>query len=117
MKAQTQTEITLGQITEALDKFRLAEARDSLYKYVGANLTITGKVEKVAKRDGLRLCVKVDGMGGERSLIVFADFNDETQQQRIKDKKIRKGSAIELTGKFCTFGETTVTVDNSCMTT
>ncbi len=71
-KPQTKQTITLETIIEAFSKFPVPEARSLLSEHIGASLCIKGVIEKVIKRDGLKLYVKTDG----QTFMIFADFTD-----------------------------------------
>ena len=102
MKPTAQKQITLDEIAHALDTNSLADARALLADYTGAQLVVQGTLLKTAKRDGLRLVIKADA--GKRSFEIYANFSDEAERQKILDAKIKKNSAVVVTGKFASFG-------------
>ncbi len=91
---------SLQTITRALSQTDLESARESLAFAIGASLEISGKVLKFVKRD--ELCRLVIEAGENLDLTVFADF------KRAQKKKMRKGSAVMIRGKFQSFGASAV---------
>jgi hypothetical protein len=110
-KPQTKQTITLETIIEAFDKYSVPEAREMLSDRIGARLSIKGVIEKVIKRDGLKLFVKPDGL--PKTFMIFADFYDEKERERIRQSKLRKGSMVAFTGDFRTAGYCALTM-NGC---
>lgn len=109
-KPQTKQTITLETIIETIGALALADARAVLYERTGASLSIRGVVEKVIKRDGLKLYVRAEGVG--RTFMIFADFTDEEEQAKVVREKMRKGSQVAFTGDFRTVGHSAATMDN-----
>ena len=67
---------------------------------VGAVLDIIGKVQKVVRRDGQ--CKLVIEPGNAPGFVVFADcFYDA---EIVINRKIRKGSAVSVRGRFASYG-------------
>jgi len=87
---------SLQTIKSALSLSDLESARADLSFAVGASLEVSGRVVKVVRRDG-RYKIVI-GPGEDTDLIIFADF------KRVQKKKLRKGSAVLIRGKFQTFG-------------
>ncbi len=67
---------------------------------VGAVLDIAGKVQKVVKRDGQ--CKLVIEPGDVPGFVVFADCQPDAE--KIKARKIRKGSFVLVRGRLHSFG-------------
>ncbi len=112
-KPQRKLTITLETIKEAFDKYSVPEARAILYVHIGASLSIKGVIEKVIKRDGgLKLYVKPDGLPQDKSFMIFADFRDEKEGEKIRATKARKGSKVVIAGDFPTAGYCAATMDN-----
>jgi hypothetical protein len=78
----------------------LQTARDSLVFAVGASVDVSGKVQKLVKRDGQ--CKLVVEPGDVSGFIVFADCTSDAET--VRNSKIRKGSSVRVKGKFQTFG-------------
>jgi hypothetical protein len=67
---------------------------------VGSFLDVSGKVQKVVKREGLcRLVIESDN---EPDFVIFADCPGELE--KIKAQKIRKGSLCSVRGRLHSFG-------------
>jgi hypothetical protein len=90
----------LKAIVDALDGSDVLTARDSLSAVVGAVVDVSGKVQKVVKREGQ--CKLVIEPGDVPSFVVFADCL--TDAAKVTARKIRKGSLVRVKGKFQTFG-------------
>jgi ribosome-associated protein YbcJ (S4-like RNA binding protein) len=90
----------LKAIVDALDGSDVATARDRLSAVVGAVVDISGKVQKVVKRDGQ--CKLVIQPGDVPGFVVFADCISDAET--VRNSKIRKGSSVRVKGKFQTFG-------------
>jgi hypothetical protein len=90
----------LKAIVDALDGSDVLTARDSLSQLVGAVVDISGKVQKVVKRDGQ--CKLVIQPGDVPGFIVFADCLSDAET--VIKRKTRKGSSVRVKGKFQTFG-------------
>jgi hypothetical protein len=67
---------------------------------VGAAVDISGKVQKLVKRDGQ--CKLVIEPGDVPGFVVFADCLSDAET--VIKRKIRKGSLVLVKGKFQTFG-------------
>lgn len=110
-KPQTKLTITLETIIEAFDGNPLPQAREILYDSIGAQLDIEGVIEKVIKRDGgMKLMVKPHGVS--KPLMIFAEFTDEKEREKIKQNKFRKGSKVSINGDFRTAGYCAATINN-----
>jgi ribosome-associated protein YbcJ (S4-like RNA binding protein) len=94
----------LKAIVDALDGSDVQAARDSLSAVVGAVVDISGKVQKVVKREGQ--CKLVIQPGDVPGFVVFADCISDAET--VRNSKIRKGSFVSVRGKFQTFGASAV---------
>jgi ribosome-associated protein YbcJ (S4-like RNA binding protein) len=90
----------LKAIVDALDGSDVLTARDRLSAVVGASVDVSGKVQKVVKRDGQ--CKLVIESGDVSGFIVFADCLSDAET--VRNSKIRKGSLVRVKGKFQAFG-------------
>jgi hypothetical protein len=86
----------------------LQTARDSLVFAVGAAVDVSGKVQKLVKRDGQ--CKLVIEPGDVPGFIVFADCLSDAET--VIKRKIRKGSSVRVKGKFQTFGASAVNLSD-----
>ncbi len=82
----------------------LQTARKSLAFAVGASVDVSGKVQKVVKRDGR--CKLVIEPGDVPGFIVFADCLSDAET--VIKRKIRKGSLVSVRGKLLSFGSLAV---------
>jgi len=80
-------------------------ARKSLAFAVGAAVDISGKVQKLVKREGQCKLVIEPG-ATDNDFIVFADCR--TDEKTVISRKIRKGSFVSIRGKLQTFGASAV---------
>ncbi len=104
MKKPKIEKFELSTIADALSRLDIREARASLLFARGSVLEVSGTVQKVIKRDGqYKLVIEPDDTTG---LIVFADCQGDAEN--VKTRKIRKGSAVQIRGKFQTFGSEAV---------
>lgn len=111
MKTKLQKTIELENIIDAFEGTSLKEAKSILDGCGGATIEITGTVSKIAKRDDLlRLVVETNSNG--RQMSVIANFDDGARTE-IERFKIKKGSAVSLTGLFQSAG-TNTTVLSKC---
>ena len=88
MKAKQQELLTLEVITDKTE--------------TGARVSVEGLIMKVVKRDYARLVIEA---GNVRKWQIFADF---ATKDEISDKRIRKGSTINLIGLFRSSGQTSI---------
>ncbi len=94
----------LKAIADALDGSDVLTARDSLSELVGAAVDVSGKVQKVVKRNGqCKLVIEPSDVSG---FVVFADCWSDAE--KVRARKIRKGSSVSVRGKFQTFGAVAV---------
>jgi hypothetical protein len=94
----------LKAIVDALDGSDVLTARDSLSELVGASVDISGKVQKLVKRNGqCRLVIEPDDESG---FVVFADCLSDAET--VIKRKIRKGSLVSVRGKLLSFGSLAV---------
>jgi hypothetical protein len=98
----------LKAIVDALDGSDVQSARDSLSAVVGASVDISGKVQKLVKRDGQ--CKLVIEPGDVPGFVVFADCLSDAET--VIKRKIRKGSLVRVKGKFQTFGALAVNLSD-----
>jgi hypothetical protein len=102
----------LKAIADALSGSDLPSARLKLSFAVGSVLEVSGKVQKCAKREGVcRLVIEPDGVGG---LVVFADCLADLE--KVKARKIRKGSLVSVKGKLQSFGASAVCLSDCRLT-
>ncbi len=90
----------LKTIADAVRDSDVATARDRLLAVVGAVVEVSGKVQKLVKREGQ--CKLVIEPGDVPGFIVFADCR--TDEKAVISRKIRKGSSVRVKGKLLTFG-------------
>jgi ribosome-associated protein YbcJ (S4-like RNA binding protein) len=98
----------LKAIVDALDGSDVLTARDRLSAVVGASVDVSGKVQKLVKRDGQ--CKLVIEPGDVSGFVVFADCL--TDAETVRNSKIRKGSLVSVRGKFQTFGALAVNLSD-----
>jgi ribosome-associated protein YbcJ (S4-like RNA binding protein) len=94
----------LKAIVDTLDGLDVLTARDRLSAVVGAVVDVSGKVQKVVKREGQ--CKLVIQPGNVPGFIVFADCISDAET--VRNSKIRKGSLVSVRGKFQAFGAAAV---------
>lgn len=100
MKESTLEKFSVTAIKAAVIDSDLQTARNSLVFAVGSAVNVSGKVEKVVKREGqFKLVIKPDSAPG---FVVFADCR--TDAENLIKHKIRKGSVVAIRGKFQTYG-------------
>ncbi len=92
---------SLAAIADALDGSDVLTARDSLSQLVGAAVEVSGTVQKRVKRDGQCKLVIEPG-ASVPGFVVFADCWSDAE--KVRARKIRKGSLVSVRGKFETFG-------------
>ncbi len=95
---------SLQAIADALSGSDLPSARLKLSFAVGSLLEVSGKVQKRVKREGQ--CKLVIEPGDVPGFIVFADCWSDAE--KVRARKIRKGSSVAVRGKFQTFGASAV---------
>ncbi len=91
---------TLAAVADALDGSDVETARGRLSAVVGAVVEVSGKVRKRVRRDGQ--CKLVIEPGDVPGFVVFADCTSDAE--KVRARKIRKGSLVSVRGKFETFG-------------
>ncbi len=90
----------LQTIADAVRGSDVRSARSALSFALGSVLDVSGKVQKVVKRDGqYKLVIEPGDVPG---IIVFADCLPDAEN--LRNHKIRKGSTVRVSGKFQTFG-------------
>jgi hypothetical protein len=92
---------SLAAVADALDGSDVETARASLSQLVGAAVEVSGKVQKRVKRDGQCKLVIEPG-ASVPGFVVFADCQPDAE--KVRARKIRKGSLVAVRGKFSTFG-------------
>ena len=104
MKKPKLEKFRLAAIQTVLSNSDIETARKSLAFAVGAAVDVSGKVQKLVKREGQ--CKLVIEPGDVPGFIVFADCR--TDEKAVISRKIRKGSFVSIRGKFQTFGASAV---------
>jgi hypothetical protein len=104
MKKTTLEKFSVSAIAEQIGAVGVESARSALAFALGSVLDVSGKVQKVVKRDGLcRLVIESDNAPG---FVIFADCPGELE--KIKAQKIRKGSLVLVCGRLHSFGASAV---------
>ena len=96
--------ITLDELLATLQANDLLKAWRTLSSRTGARLTIAGKIEKVIKRDGLKVLLIPEGLADGCTFSLFAKFDRQAERDRFKSLKLRKGKFITLAGELRSFG-------------
>jgi ribosome-associated protein YbcJ (S4-like RNA binding protein) len=96
---------SLDAILDALNGSDVIRARLALSAVIGADLEVSGKVEKRVKRDGQCKLVIQPG-ASVPGFVVFADCPGELET--VRNSKIRKGSLVAVRGKLLSFGSSAV---------
>jgi hypothetical protein len=100
MKDATKLEKSDTSENETNIRKNITLVKSPLMFQVGAVLDITGKVQKVVKRDGqCKLIIEPCNAPG---FAVFADCT--TEAEKIRESKIRKGSLVAIRGKLQSYG-------------
>ncbi len=94
----------LKAIADALRGSDVESARDNLSQLVNSAVEVSGKVQKRVKRDGL--CRLVIESGDVPGFVVFADCWSDAE--KVRARKIRKGSLVSVRGKLQSFGASAV---------
>jgi hypothetical protein len=95
----------LKAIADALARAAdVQSARENLSKLVNSAVEVSGTVLKRVKRDGQ--CKLVIEPGDVPGFVVFADCLKDAE--KVRARKIRKGSPVAVRGKFQTFGASAV---------
>lgn len=96
---------SLTTIAATVNRLSDVEAARSVLPFaVGAVLNVSGKVQKVVKRDGqMKLVIEPDNVPG---FLVFADCFIDAEE--IKARKIRKNSLVSVRGRLQSFGNRAV---------
>jgi hypothetical protein len=95
----------LKVIADALARAADVEsARENLSELVNSVVEVSGTVQKLVKRDGQ--CKLVIEPGDVPGFVVFADCQPDAE--KVRARKIRKGSSVSVRGKFETFGAAAV---------
>ncbi len=104
MKKPKLEKFGLAAIQTVLSNSDIETARKSLAFAVGAVVDVSGKVQKLVKREGQ--CKLVIEPGDVPGFVVFADCR--TDEKAVISRKIRKGSSVRVKGKLLTFGASAV---------
>ncbi len=110
VKKGTIEKFGLKAIADALRGSDVATAREDLSELVGAVVEVSGTVQKRVKRDGQCKLVIEPGAEGVPGFVVFADCQPDAE--KVRARKIRKGSPVAVRGKFQTFGALAVCLDD-----
>ncbi len=95
----------LKAIADAVRGSDVQVARDRLSQVVGAAVEVSGTVLKRVRREGE--CKLVIEPGADvPGFVVFADCRADAE--KVRARKIRKGSLVRVKGKFQTFGAAAV---------
>jgi hypothetical protein len=109
MKKGSIEKFSLRAIADALRGSDVQSARDSLSELVGAVVEVSGKVQKVVKREGQeKLVIEPGDVPG---FVVFADCR--TDAETLRNSQIRKGSTVSIRGKLASFGSSAICL-NDC---
>ncbi len=95
----------LKAIADAVRGSDVLTARVALSQLVGAVVDVSGKVQKRVKREGQCKLVIEPG-ASVPGFVVFADC--EADAEKVRARKIRKGSLVSVRGKFQAFGASAV---------
>jgi primosomal replication protein N len=101
MRKGTIERFTLATIADAVSGSDVATARDRLSAVVGAVVEVSGIIRKRVKRAGECKLVIEPG-ASVPGFVVFADC--QADAEKVRARKIRKGSSVAVRGKFQTFG-------------
>ncbi len=67
---------------------------------IGAVLDVSGKIQKVVRRDGL--CKLVIEPENAPEFVVFANCSGDVET--VRARKIRKGTSVSVRGRFASYG-------------
>jgi hypothetical protein len=95
----------LKAIADAVRGSDVLTARVALSQLVGAVVDVSGKVQKRVKREGQCKLVIEPG-ASVPGFVVFADCLADLE--KVRARKIRKGSLVSVRRKFQTFGASAV---------
>jgi hypothetical protein len=96
---------SLAAVADALDGSDVETARRSLSQLFGAVVEVSGTVQKRVRREGECKLVIEPG-ASVPGFVVFADCQPDAE--KVRARKIRKGSVVSVRGKFETFGAAAV---------
>jgi ribosome-associated protein YbcJ (S4-like RNA binding protein) len=100
MEKMTLEKFSVTAIADQSGAVGVESARSILAVALGSVLEVSGKVQKVVKRDGLcKLVIESDKAKG---FTVFADCPGELET--VRNSKIRKGSTVAVRGRLQSFG-------------
>jgi primosomal replication protein N len=104
MKKTTLEKFSVSAIAEQIGAVGVESARLVLAFALGSVLDVSGKVQKVVRREGqCRLVIASDNAEG---FTIFADCPGE--MEKIKANKIHKGSLVSVRGRLRSFGDRAV---------
>ncbi len=100
MKKTTLEKFSVSAIAEQIGAVGVESARSALAFALGSFLDVSGKVQKVVKRDGqCKLVIESDNAPG---FVIFADCTSDAET--VRNSKIRKGSLCSVRGRLHSFG-------------
>jgi hypothetical protein len=100
MKKGTLEKFSVSAVADQIGAVGVESARSALAFAIGSLLDVSGKVQKVVKRDGF--CKLVIESGNAPGFVIFADCPGELE--KIKAQKIRKSSLVSVRGRLYSFG-------------
>jgi hypothetical protein len=104
MRKGTIERFGLKAIADAVRGSDVQSARAGLSQLVNSAVEVSGTVLKRVKRDGqCKLVIEPDDESG---FVVFADCWSDAE--KVRARKIRKGSRVSVRGKFLHFGASAV---------
>ncbi len=104
MKKTTLEKFSVSAIADRIGAVGVESARVILAFALGSMLDVSGKVQKVVKREGLcRLVIASDKAQG---FTVFAECPGELEN--LVKLRIRKGSFVSVRGRLRSFGDRAV---------
>jgi hypothetical protein len=99
----------LKAIADAVRGSDVLTARRNLSKLVNSVVEVSGTVQKRVKRDGQCKLVIEPG-ASVPGFVVFADCQPDAE--KVRARKIRKGSSVSVRGKLASFGAVAVCLDD-----
>jgi hypothetical protein len=105
MRKGTLERFTLAAIADAVSGSGVLAARAGLSEVVNSAVEVSGTVLKRVKREG-QCKLMIEPGADVPGFVVFADC--EADAEKVRARKIRKGSLVRVKGKFQTFGAVAV---------
>jgi hypothetical protein len=100
MKKKTLEKFSVSAMADQIGAAEVEPSRSVLAFALGSVLDVSGKVQKVVKREGLcKLVIESDNAPG---FVIFADCRSDAEN--YTKLHIRKGSVVSVRGKLETFG-------------